>query len=126
MRLLVTKCRTDSEDILVMRRSRFGFQYAGSCEPEESDKREYNMTKERERECSEGKDSTDAELLKKGLGNVSESELWFRTVGELLVILLHYVQRFLYCSERRDEKYGMKNGTREWKEGDKMNKRINY
>ena len=47
-------------------------------------------------------------------------------MGELLVILLCYVQGFLYCSERRDEKYGMKNGTREWKEGDKMNKHINY
>ena len=96
------------------------------CEPEESDEHEFDAIKERERECSEGKDSTDAELLKKGLGNVSESELWFRTVGELLVILLRYVQRFLYCSEHRDEKYGMKNGAREWKEGDKMNKHINY
>ena len=116
----------DSEDIPVMRRSRFGFQYAGLCKPEELDEREFDTTKEQEQECSEGKDSTDAELLKKGLGNVSESKLWFRTVGELLVILLRYVQRFLYCSERRDEKYGMKNGTREWKEGDKMNKHINY
>ena len=89
------------------------------CKLEESDEREFDTTKEREQECYEGKDFTSAELLKRRLGNVSESELWFRTVGELLVILLRYVQRFLYCSEHRDEKYGMKNGTREWKEGDK-------
>ena len=47
-------------------------------------------------------------------------ELWVN------FLLFYYTMYRGFYTERRDEKYGMKNGTREWKEGDKMNKHINY
>ena len=82
------------DGLRVARRSRSGSDVRECASRMSQMNASFDTIKERERECSEGKDFTNAELLKKRLGNVSERELWFRTVGELLVILLRYVQRF--------------------------------
>ena len=81
----MTKCGTDSEDILVVRRS-CSYSDMWDCA---SRKSQMNASTIRQRNKSGNvlRERIDAELLKKGLGNVSESKLWFRTVGELLVII---------------------------------------
>ena len=63
------------DGLRVARRSRSGSNVRECANQKSWMNASFDTIKERERECSEGKDFTNAELLKKRLGNVSESEL---------------------------------------------------